>query len=277
MYARQKVPVEFLPDRVGAWKQSGPDKHFDSGNLYDHIDGGAELFISYNFKEAVSRTYKKGGEAEITVDIFDMNQPKNAFGVFTHSRETVDHTVGQDCQIYQDAIIFWKNRYYVAITCFKCPDDIQSTILSMANYISRAIGAGGSLPAIISRLPKKGLYEESILYFNHYAWQNAFYYFGDENYFNIDSDTDAVLARYDQAGEPLYLMLIQYPDEQKAEAGLEKFENDYLENTTGKILRLEDGFWLGNTRVGAYFIVVFHAKSEDEVAGLLNLVKNKLK
>ena len=265
-----------FPQSVDGWRPAASDKCFNPDNLYEHINGGAELFISYDFKKSCTRTYSHGDEAEISIDIFDMGVPKNAFGVFGHSRETTDRTVGQGCQIYEDAVIFWQSRYYVAITCFKCPDDIQGVLLRMARHISDAIGEQGTLPAVITKLPADGLHRESILYFNHPAWQNAYYYFSDDNYLNINKNTDAVLAKYDAGDEQVFLMLIQYPDEQKAKAGLMNFREKYLEGAPEQFIKLEDGYWLGLEQKHDFVVMVFHSKSIDHARALLHSVIEKL-
>ena len=276
MSAQQNQFSQYLPTNVDGWSRVGSDKKYNEENLYEHINGGAELFISYGFNEAISRTYSKGGEAEISVDIYDMIESKNAFGIFSHSREGIDSAFGQGCQIYEDAVLFWKDRYYVAISCFKCFDNTQDVLLEMARHISSSIDIDGSLPGILSKLPKHELLEESILYFNHHAWQNAFYYLGDDNFLNITKETDAVLAKYSDAENLQYLMLIQYSDDQKASLALENFRTDYLEDSDKQIMLLEDGFWLGTAKKGSFVMLVFHGNSKKQVIDLLNSAKEVL-
>ncbi len=276
MSAQENKISQYLPSKVDTWSTLGYDKEYNEDNLYEHINGGAELFISYGFIEAISRTYSKGGEAEISVDIYDMIESKNAFGIFSHSRESIDYTVGQGCQIYEDAILFWKDRYYVAILCFKCLDNTQTVLLEMAKHISGSIKSDGPLPGILSKLPKKGLLEESILYFNHHAWQNAFYYLGDANFLFITKETDAVLAKYGEAGSQQYLMLIQYSNDQKASLALENFRKEYLEDSEKQILHTEDGYWMGTGQEGSFVMLVFHGNSKKQVIDLLNSVQETL-
>jgi len=146
----------------------------------------------------------------------------------------------------------------------------------MANYISETIGSDGSLPEVLSKLPGDELIEQSVLYFNHYAWQNAFYYLGDDNYLNITKDTDAVLAKYGKGNKQRYLMMIRYPDKRQAEQALKNFRKEYLENGDKDILRLEDDYWAGTAEKGKYVMVVLHANSEQEVRDLLNSAQKLL-
>ena len=81
---------QILPDTIAGWKKADPPNLYTPGNLSTYIDGGAELYISYNFKNALSMKYMDSADNEIDVDIFDMGSAPDAFGVFAHSRETID-------------------------------------------------------------------------------------------------------------------------------------------------------------------------------------------
>ena len=48
---------QFLPDNVAGWINKEPDNNYNPSNLYNYINGGAELFISYGFTNAVSRQF----------------------------------------------------------------------------------------------------------------------------------------------------------------------------------------------------------------------------
>ena len=61
-----------LPDSIDGWKKKTEDKFYTPENLYDYINGGAELYISYGFIEVISRTYYKENQPELKVEIFEM-------------------------------------------------------------------------------------------------------------------------------------------------------------------------------------------------------------
>ena len=104
-----------LPDNIEGWKVATNDQIYNSKNLYDYIDGGAELYLSYGFRRVISRRYSKIEQPDIIVDLFDMRTSQNAFGVFSHARETVDNTFGQGSQYTEGLLLFWKDYYYISI------------------------------------------------------------------------------------------------------------------------------------------------------------------
>ena len=57
-----------LPSAVSGWHAAGQDSSYDRSTLFDYIDGGAELYLSYRFKEVINRRYKREGQPDIVVD-----------------------------------------------------------------------------------------------------------------------------------------------------------------------------------------------------------------
>ena len=72
-----------LPDSLDGWPKITDDRIFNQENLYDYIDGGAELYLSFGFSKVFNRIYSNASGQEILVDIFYMNSSQDAFGVFS--------------------------------------------------------------------------------------------------------------------------------------------------------------------------------------------------
>ncbi len=84
---------------------------------------------------------------------------------------------------------------------------------------------------------------------------------------------DAVLAKYGDGGEKRILLLVRYPDLEKARSGLREFLGSYLpEGSEGTPVKLEDGTWSGCRLDGPLLAVVFKASEASQVSGLLNAV-----
>ena len=58
------------------------ERTFTGTALYGFMNGGADLFYEYGFKELISREITYKGE-EFTVDIYTMDTPLNAFGIYS--------------------------------------------------------------------------------------------------------------------------------------------------------------------------------------------------
>jgi len=58
------------------------ERVFTGTALYGFMNGGADLYYEYGFKELVSREIRYNGE-DFTVDIYTMNTPLDAFGIYS--------------------------------------------------------------------------------------------------------------------------------------------------------------------------------------------------
>lgn len=267
---------KLLPNSIEGWKPSDKDRYYNPETLYNYINGGAELYISYGFREVISRTYSKTGQSNLTVEIFDMVEAKNAFGVFCHVREDVDYSYGQGCQVYEGVIIFWKNKYFISVVSEDEAESSMSAIRKLAENIDNLIKGEGELPGIIKMAPRKGLIEESILYFFHSAWLNSFYYISDENILNINEKTHCILAKYGDTENRYYLLIIEYPEVKDARGAFESFNENYSkEIQTSATVEIEEGSWMACKTMNKILVGVFNAGSKTQALELMNQVPEK--
>jgi len=266
-----------LPDAAEGWIFAAKDHTYNRNNLYDYIDGGAELYISYGFKRVISRTYSKPGQPDIVVDLFDMGTSQNAFGVFSHSRETVDNTFGQGSQYAEGLLLFWKDRYYVSILVF--PETVESkrAVFNLARKIEMAIAKEGSLPEILTLLPQQSLVRESIRYFRHYVWLNSHYFVADRNILHINEDTDALLAKYGEGKTRSILLLVKYKNDKDAKRAYNNFVGYYLPDLSKRrTVQIEDGTWTSCQLTGNLLIIVFNAPMKDKALHLIEAVQKNV-
>lgn len=261
---------QLLPLSVTGWERTDDDRYYDEETLFNYINGGAELYISYGFNNVISRRYNHNDNSQIAVEIFDMENSRNAYGVFTHVREEMDESYGQGSQLYEDAILFWKYRYYVSVVSLDGSEEAQLAIQEIAEYINNSISETGELPGVLKIIPEKGLVFESVLYFHHPAWINSLYYISDENILNINNQTECILATYGDKKDRLYLLAIEYSATEDAKQAFHQFSEAFSEENDSLGLSLmEDGTWIAYINYNRYFIGVFHAASEVLAKNLL--------
>ncbi len=279
-----------LPESIGGFKKAGAPALRTPANLSDYIDGGAELYLSYNFKSAFSQKYRGPASDEITVDIFEMASSFDAFGVFAHSRETSDRTVGQGSEYAAGLLTFWKDRYYVSILAYPETPAKKEIVLTLGRTIAGAIPRQGALPPVLTLLPRAGLSPESVRYFHHYIWLNSFHFVSNDNVLEIGSDTPVALGTYKMPAPPtatsvaaarpvnkagttaMFLLVVKYPTAARADAAASHFRkailagaaNDLLETKGSKGTR-----WTGLRQRRDVVAVVLNAPSAEAVRDML--------
>jgi hypothetical protein len=266
-----------LPDVIQGWKVSAKDQIYNRDNLYDYIDGGAELYLSYGFKKVIKRTYTKTGQPDMVVDLFDMGTSQNAYGVFSHARETVDNAFGQGSQYVEGLLLFWKDRYYISILTIPETVESKKAIFDLAKKIEMAIAKEGPLPEILNLLPQKSLVRESIRYFRHYAWLNSHYFVADQNILHINDSTDALLVKYKEGKKQYLLLLVEYKKDKDAKLAYDDFVKYYLpELYKGSAVQIEDGTWTACQLTGNLLIIVFNASVKDKAIHLIEAVQKNV-
>jgi hypothetical protein len=270
--------ARLLPDTLQGWKVRGEDKRYSTDTLYDYIDGGAELYLSYGFKGVVNRTYVKPNQPDMVVDIFDMDTSQNAYGVFSHSMETVETTFGQGSQSSEGLVLFWKGPYYISIMAHPETPESKKALFDLAKKIDGAIVEEGPLPSLLNLLPERALAKESIRSFHHHAWLNSHYFIADQNILNIDDHTtDALLAKYGEGKNRSLLLLVQYMDDIAAQRAYTNFLRQYLPELSQKqSVQIEDGTWTACHLAGNLLIAVFNAPKEDGAVDLIKRVEKRL-
>ncbi len=260
---------DLLPDKIGSWT-TRTDTVYTAENLYDYIDGGAELYISYGFREVMSRVYSAGNQPDIIVDIFDMNTSSDAYGVFMYSGGETERLVGQGTQHNEGSMLFWMDHYFVSIMAYPETPGSKEALLSLGKTIASNIGKEGEPPAILRYLPEEGLSESSIRYFHHYAWLNSYYYIAGDNILLIDDNSRAVLAKYGDPAHRTILLIVEYPDAERASAAAGEFAGQYLpELERTRSAQAQDGTYAGMYREGPVLIVVFKAPTKAEADGMI--------
>ena len=263
-----------LPDSVGVWKKAETPDIYLPETLSKYIDGGAELYLSYNFQAALALKYRDPDQNEIEVDVFDMGSSPDAFGVFAHSRETIDNSFGQGSEYAAGLLTFWKDRYYVSILAYPETPAKKDVVFQIGRAIEAATTTTGALPAVIGRLPEENLVPESVHYFHHYIWLNSFCFVSNDNVLNIGPDTPAALGKYKQAGGSAFLLVVRYPDAAKAMAAAAQFRQRILGGVQGGAAQAKDGKWTGLVQKGAEVRIVLNAPDAAAVEGLLAKIKD---
>ena len=262
-----------IPKEISSWRVI-EENIYNRQNLHEFINGGAELYLSYGFRSVLSRVYESETEPAMYLDIFDMGNPKNAFGVFSHTREFIQSDFGQGSQYTKGLLLFWKDKYLISILISPETPSGKKVIRDLAEHIDQVIDKAGSLPEIISLLPESNLKKESIRYFRHYIWLNSHYFIADTNIFMITNDTEVVLAKYKGKSKSAILLLLLYPDKERANKAEKSFKENYLDDSEAtEVLQTEDGLWVGWKQECCLFSVVFQGKNERTCTDLLDEVE----
>lgn len=139
---------------------------FTKANLFEHINGQAELFFKYGFQKCTFVVYedRKSSENQIDVDIYDMGNVLQSFGVFSRLRSD-GPPGGFGLDSCQDArsILFYKGKYLIMLYA---TTENPSVLKQLAMDIESKISDPSPPPMEIGFFPKSGLRPGSVQFFS---------------------------------------------------------------------------------------------------------------
>jgi hypothetical protein len=144
---------------VPGWKPEGQPYRYIPENLYGYINGGADYFIAYGFIALTGANYSpdSGGMDSVTVDIYDMGDKLNAFGVFQPRRDSQAPSlnIGAGSFGSDDYVAFHKDRFYVEIQAYITGKKEKRVVKNMASMVAAHLPGDDSLPHELSYFPEK--------------------------------------------------------------------------------------------------------------------------
>jgi len=99
--------------------QRGPTEVYNRDNIFDYMDGEAEIYLPLGFSVLYTERYRKPGTDKlILVEVYDMGSSNGAGRVFhVYSRKSGRKVEGIGSAAWTDNsfILFWRSRYFFRV------------------------------------------------------------------------------------------------------------------------------------------------------------------
>jgi len=211
-----------LPDRSGDWTRAAQIQMFNSGDLWEHIDGAAEQFLTYGFQDLATTKYTdRTTRTVIVAEIYRMADAVNAFGIYRQevSPKAKPVRLGVEGRISSNTIRFWTAEFYVKLTTPPGGGRMPE-LEALGAAIAKGLGAPGKMPAEVGWFPSAGQVPDSVKYIPADALGQAAF-------------TKAFEAKYENPGEPSTALVVPFDSDQTAAAALARYES-FLASARGK-------------------------------------------
>lgn len=272
-------PAISLPSEAAGWKWDGKEERHNSKTLFAFMDGAAELYLAYGFQNLAVRRYEKPGRPALTVELYEMASPEDAYGVFTFERQDEPAGIGQGSEFGGGMLRFWKGRYFAAVYAEGEGADVESALLAIGRAAADAVPGTVPEPGWIGLLPGRelGLVERSVRFFRSHVLLNQRFFIAHQNILNLNRRTEAHLAQYLQEGQKTHLLMIRYPDGKAAGEAYRSFMKAYLPDAGGKDRsKTEDQRWTLARRKTEFVLIVLGAPSETDAEELIRTAEENL-
>ena len=238
-----------FPEMAG-WKQSGEIQIYSRANLYDYIDGAADLYLKYDFQELKVADYQSDQNASVTIEVYRHKTPVQAFGIYSQERLNDANYLEVGAQGYSEkgVLNFLVADYYVKMSSVDGGPDDQAILLAFAKKVVANLGGMGSLPSILSSFPPEGEKKNSEKFIFREFLGYSFFHSG-------------FTADYELSGKKFKLFVIEGMDQKDCRNMLQ----EYLKHTGNLQIKVEEGryqlkdpyhgamdfYWKGNYIWGA--------------------------
>lgn len=209
-------PLESLVQKKGlpqGWALTQGPQSYTRKTLFERINGQAELFFQYGFQRSVFALYqhRERAQHQIEVDIYDMGNTVQAFGIFSRFRnEDRPGGFGLDSYLDEHSAFFYKGRYFVLLHAVESDRD---GLAQFARLIASKISDPTLPPKEIGFFPEDGLKPGSIQYFPKGLMGKEFLRRGFR-------------GTYTDGEKESHLFLSIFKDSREAANGLKAFQED---------------------------------------------------
>jgi len=156
---------DLLFPHIDGWKLEINEEVYNANNLWDIIDGAADLYLEYSFEDLhIARYYSDN--TEVKVELYRFKSPLNAFGMYSQEKDLnykfVD--IGINGYIDNEILNFVSGVYYIKLYAYQTNSETQSNLLLIAKKIDEHLKQNNSLPEIYNVFPKEYLIKNSEQY-----------------------------------------------------------------------------------------------------------------
>ncbi len=245
------------PDEVhvpvpGDWVAVDQEYRYNRENLWEYINGAAELFLTYGFQELIVADFEQGDMA-LTVSVYDMSRALDAFGVFDTEKPAKSDRldgVGSAAVLqppYRGLLL--KDRFYVKVEAGG--GDITAEMLQAAMQdIADGLPGDNELPAQLKALPEAGRLPGTVA-------------FAGANFLGLNDLRNCLYADYKLSGGTEYRLFVMTP------------RASFLSNQEGRWTRQDHAVDQGKgfiySRQIPYSGVVVLLGNEDQLMGVSGL------
>ncbi len=147
--------------------EGGSPRTFGPENLYEEIDGEAELFLPYGFREMTAAILSRAGSpGEVRLELFLHEIPRDAFGAYSQHRFPGQETVrvGPSEAVVSDASLdFFRGTTFVRIRKAS-PGATRADLSSLADAVVGLLPGGADFPRETEVLAIPGQVRGSVAY-----------------------------------------------------------------------------------------------------------------
>jgi hypothetical protein len=201
------------------WRKSGDVRRYDPYSLYNHIDGGAELFLEFGFESLLVQYYALADQ-ELTLEVYRMKSPESALGVYLMKcgEETPIPGILARNSGNRFQFIILKGRFFIQIYNADGKESLIPVMVDLTHSLLKSIPEEASV-TLFTLLPKENLIPASERLIRGPTALEPIFTFGRGDVLQLGGQVFGVLGDYKDPSANRYTqILIPYPGTEDAQS-----------------------------------------------------------
>ena len=218
-----------FPDLSG-WIKDGSPEIFYADNLWEYINGAADVYLNYDFQKVATLTYDSSPKKSLTIDIYEHDTPRNAFGIYSQEKPAQGNWLKIGTQGYYDKGIlnFYVGNYYIKMMGFYLGEEEKELFQATAEELAGSLQGKAEVPKPAQCFPDKGKIANSERYIA-------------KDFLGRRILHSAFVADYEVSGEKKRLFIIETKDESEAGSMLSQYMQEVADK--GHEISEENGLY----------------------------------
>lgn len=192
------------------WAPVGKSEQFEGLDLYELINGGAEVYHEYGFRRVLAQEYGDEEQRFIALEIYEMDDPAAAFGIYSFRTGPKGEpvSIGTEALLAGHYLNIWKGRFLLTLSGVDPDEATREGLVGIGKAVADRITTSGARPALTRLLPVEPSPPDKV-------WYLA----GDMALANLVSFSGLAPMRFtegaagDYGGYSLFLLALNNPDE----------------------------------------------------------------
>lgn len=271
----REIGFDIFPE-ISGWQKTGEPEMYSPDNLFEYINGAAEVYLSYDFQKLITLSYSNTKQQSFTIDIYQHSNSNNGFGIYSQEKPQEGDFLKIGTQGYyeQGILNFFKDRFYVKLSAFDLKEIDRPLLEKISRLIDNQLPGQPLLPKTVSCFPSMGKIENS----ERFILQN----FLGHSFLH-----SAFVADYLIKDEKFQIFIIETATPQKADTILEHYlaflkrKGIEYQQDNSNVYRFSDPYYRSsgtmNLKKNSRFIWGFFSNDIQKVRTYLETIEQNLK
>jgi len=250
--------LQSLLPQLNNWNMTEEPSSYFPESLFEFINGAAEIYLAYDFKELTVTQYgQKGSTASMAVEIYEMSNETNAFGIYGAERYPDNNFIPIGIQGYAEEgmLNYLIGKYYVKLLCFEGGGQSGEYLELFAKSIVENTQGQTTFPTLLNHFPKKGLVANSEKFILKNVMGYSFLHDGYLSNYKVDDFEFDCFIIQGRNEDDAQMMLDRYLEAKKSQP-IEKSES---------VVSIKD----------RYYDLIFLSRVGNHICGVMNIEEGR--